>query len=595
MTLRRLLAAALAGFGTCGLWIAALTIEGNPELLAGGADAAALAGWFVAVYAGLGVLAALAAAAVVALVRRAAGSRRAEPATRLFVYLLAVAPVAGALLLPDSGLHRTLLTNALFGGATRTGLLAAAAVVASALAGWLIDRFARGLARRGVPVIVLPAVLWLALIGWGTARLVTAGSCGLPDEYRAAAGVTVAQPFSSARAAPRVPLVLLCIDGADPDDALEPLIAAGELPTFEKLKRQGVSGELATLYPTLSPAIWTTIATGKPPAEHGVHHFVLFDLPGLDRPVRHFPLHTGLNFRVVSAIERLPGAPAIQVPYSSNLRRARALWQIAGERMRVGVYGWRVTWPAEEVDGFNVATGVTLLDELTGDEPAGGDAAGAADAADDRSVYPPDALRRAAEAAPEVSEGGGDDTVAELVGLIAAYRPEFVAAGFYSVDAAQHRSAGQPPVPGLGLPDTVVAAYRRADARLGELLAALGGPGDFNVVVVSDHGFDFEHHHHTHAPPGIFFARGPAFRRNKPVRGLSVYDIAPMVLYALDLPLAADMPGTASRRYRRPIRFPVRPFQVPTYERGGGGDSRWLERPDLEETKRRLRALGYLH
>jgi len=588
MTLRRMLPAALAGFGTCGLWIAALTLEGNPELLASGADALVLVGWFASVYGAVGAAAALVAAIVVALIRRAAGPPRAESAARLSVYALAVTPVAGALLLPDSGLHRTLLTNALFGGPVETALLAAAVLAASVIAGWSIDRLSRRLARRGLPLIVVPLGLWLVLAAWWTTRLLLVD----PDEPRAAVGVTVAQPFSAARAAPRVPLVLLCIDGADPDDALAPLIEAGKLPTFAKLKRQGVSGELQTLYPTLSPAIWTTIATGKPPSEHGVHHFVLFDLPGLDRPIRHFPLHTGLNFRVVSSVERLPGAPAIQVPYSSNLRRARALWEIAGERMRVGVYGWRVTWPAEEVNGFNVATGVTLLDELTGDEPVSGDGSGLPD---DRSIYPPDALRRAALASPATSARPGADTVAELLGLIAAYRPGFVAAGFYSVDAAQHRAAREPRLPGLGLPPSVVAAYRRTDAHLGELLAMLGGPGDFNLIVVSDHGFDFEHHHHTHAPPGIFVARGPAFRRNRPVAGLSVYDVAPIVLYALGLPLAADMPGTASRQHRRVIRRPVRSFQVPTYELGPAGDGRLLEPPDLEETKRRLRALGYLH
>jgi predicted AlkP superfamily phosphohydrolase/phosphomutase len=142
----------------------------------------------------------------------------------------------------------------------------------------------------------------------------------------------------------------------------------------------------------------------------------------------------------------------------------------------------------------------------------------------------------------------------------------------------------------------VADAYRRADSRLGWLTATLDALyGEVNLIVVSDHGFDFRHHHHTHAPPGLFLAHGPAFKRGRRIDGLSVYDVAPMVLHALGLPVAEDMPATAAKRYRRPFRAPGPAVRIATYERGPAGDARLLEPPRLEETKRRLRALGYLH
>ena len=44
-------------------------------------------------------------------------------------------------------------------------------------------------------------------------------------------------------------------------------------------------GNLATIQPMLSPMLWTSIATGKRPAKHGVHGFVE-PLPDGGRAVR---------------------------------------------------------------------------------------------------------------------------------------------------------------------------------------------------------------------------------------------------------------------------------------------------------------------
>jgi hypothetical protein len=411
-------------------------------------------------------------------------------------------------------------------------------------------------------------------------------------------------------------VVLLCVDGADLG-VLLPLAEAGELPTFTALMRDGVWGELATLRPTLSPVVWTTLATGMPPEVHGIRHFTHVRLPGLERPILQFPLHSGLNFHLLPLLERLPGVPQLEVPNTSNLRRVGALWNLVGRRYPVGVWRWLVTWPAEPVPGFAVAGGIGWAQFVTG-LPRDSLAEGA--------VYPPGLLegRPAARALPvtdaDLARYGGegwaadsragedgprralvvsslrDPTARVLPELIAETGARFTAAAFYSVDP-YHHLFGRLRGGGGRFSGAVDEAYRLTDRRLGELLAALG-PG-VRVIVVSDHGFDFAQNHHTWAPPGVLFARGPGFAAGRRVEGLSVYDVAPLVLRLLDLPLAEDMPGTRRGAWRRLLTpgfrasHPTR--RIASYgTAGAAGDERSLASPRDEEIKRVLRSLGYI-
>jgi len=46
-----------------------------------------------------------------------------------------------------------------------------------------------------------------------------------------------------------------------------------DLPTFERLFAESSMAELTSTVPPMTPQAWTTIATGRPPAEHGVQDF----------------------------------------------------------------------------------------------------------------------------------------------------------------------------------------------------------------------------------------------------------------------------------------------------------------------------------
>jgi predicted AlkP superfamily phosphohydrolase/phosphomutase len=73
-------------------------------------------------------------------------------------------------------------------------------------------------------------------------------------------------------------VLLIGWDAAD-WQMIRPLMDAGQMPTLRGLVDRGVWGNLVTLQPILSPMIWTSIATGKRPAKHGIYGFTE-PLPG---------------------------------------------------------------------------------------------------------------------------------------------------------------------------------------------------------------------------------------------------------------------------------------------------------------------------
>lgn len=101
-------------------------------------------------------------------------------------------------------------------------------------------------------------------------------------------------------------------------DLIDPLIEQGKLPTFARLKREGVWGSPVSvdLPPDLNPWVtWTTVYTGRSREAHNV---------------------TFLQ----------------QPPETITAQR---IWELAAERgVKVGVYGSLCSWPPRAVDGFYV-------------------------------------------------------------------------------------------------------------------------------------------------------------------------------------------------------------------------------------------------
>jgi hypothetical protein len=107
-------------------------------------------------------------------------------------------------------------------------------------------------------------------------------------------------------------VLLIGWDGAG-WDMIDPLLAAGRMPNLASLLERGVRGTHVARRPLLSPVIWTTIATGRPPHEHGI--------VGYAQPWR--------NRRGVS-------------PVRATSRRCPAIWELIDG---AHVIGWPVTHP----------------------------------------------------------------------------------------------------------------------------------------------------------------------------------------------------------------------------------------------------------
>ncbi|MBU1131696.1 alkaline phosphatase family protein [Patescibacteria group bacterium] len=134
-------------------------------------------------------------------------------------------------------------------------------------------------------------------------------------------------------------VLILGIDAAT-WDIITPMLERGRLPNIAKLMREGVVATPETQNPTISPAIWTTIATGKFTDKHGIRNF----------------LDTSENYEY-------------QFVGSEN-RTAKALWNILSDKGdKIGLFSYWATWPPEKINGY-VVTDMALIDSEKGISPS---------------------------------------------------------------------------------------------------------------------------------------------------------------------------------------------------------------------------------
>ncbi len=419
------------------------------------------------------------------------------------------------------------------------------------------------------------------------------------------------QPEVEEPPGPRV--LFIGVDGLD-WGRVQRLADEGRLPNIAGLMEEGSSGVLHSLYPYLSPSIWTSIATGKREDKHGIAGFLV------DR-----------------------GTTTNPTPTSSNMRTARAMWQILNDAGHsTGVIGWLVTWPAEPVSGYMISSRFhTLLrDKLldVGDEEML--------ARKRQSVHPPGIWDDAVSLRVDDADVS-DETVAAFLGGDLPQSEEAAAAvrefrRIYASDqttlAMAHRFFGDVPTDlaavyfrGLDTschmywrymePDTwpeelqpeMVSAfaplienyYERIDGIVGEVLAHRSA--QTTVVLCSDHGFaghsgypGFEGELAVgvsmHREDGIVIIAGPGVAQGTRIDGASILDVAPTVLATLDIPLGEDMDGQLLDAAFEPGWLEQHPVSfIETHETGErNGDSEPIPSPVDEEVIERLKTLGYI-
>lgn len=232
---------------------------------------------------------------------------------------------------------------------------------------------------------------------------------------------------------------------------VDPLLDAGRLPHLARLLGRGVRSPLRSTIPPVTPAAWTAMATGLLPARSGVLGFRRLDL---SRPSGFDP--------VLASSADLVGRTLFE--------HAAAL----GEP--VALAGWPMTWPPLPLPGGVVLAGwprpVTRL------APTWPRALSRRLGAWGEGETIP--RHRAPTIAEEIASAAWwDRRHAEVAALwLRTRRDAIVACVLPGTDHLAHKLWGD---------DRLADHYARADAHLGELVAAAGD--DAAVMLVSDHGF----------------------------------------------------------------------------------------------------------
>ncbi len=420
-----------------------------------------------------------------------------------------------------------------------------------------------------------------AYIGYALFSVVAVASLYLPFAVRPA--VETASP-----SVPRLPLedspsphrlTIIGVEAASMSYIL-PAIAEGKLPNFARLIEGGASGALRTLHPTESLAVWTTVATGKLPREHGLHGFYRYRFLGETPPFSLLP--RGLQIRRMERLGLLKRGAV-----TSSLRRTETLWSILTSfGVKVGLVRWWGTYPAEPINGFVVSELFHRQVQEQFDPPL------------PDLTYPPDLWRELLpyvvrtqdiddaeiqryvdsslaipgdkfEWEPLLRSALADDATYHAIGraLRETYAPEVYGVYFFGLDRVGHaffryhqpESFGDVNEIEINKYGRVIEAYyNHFDTILGDYFQSR--QPDEILVVLSGHGMEplpltrrilegFKGNqnlfgYHESGPDGILCLYGPGIAKGAKIQGASVVDVTPTLLYLMGLPLGQDMDGT---------------------------------------------------
>lgn len=414
---------------------------------------------------------------------------------------------------------------------------------------------------------------------------------------------------------------------------IERLLAEGTMPNLQCLIDGGVHARLRSLPSTKSPLVWTSIATGKVPAKHGINDFGSFQFPGMVNNFSTYPDGLGY-YRLISRL-----LPSADLPVTSTTRKTAALWEILSQaKHTTGMIGWWATWPAEPVNGFMISDRFTytlfnpratartvkkgqtypveLLDEVSqfirtpdsitdaeyqrflpnvpkaATQPANWNQ-------DEYQDWNPMYQFRLAYSAAESYRSAG-------LYLYQKYHPSYLGVYFQGTDMVSHFFwQYYRPDEFISVPDSDAARYgnvipefyRYMDQILGEFLKILD-PGT-DVLVVSDHGFGYDlnpriaYRTGEHRLEGVLIANGPHFRQGLNLEEISVLDILPTLLYLYNLPEGADMDGRVISEALDSTFVADHPLtRIKSYDTGPRNSSITRSAADLQ-VKDQIKALGY--
>jgi hypothetical protein len=371
---------------------------------------------------------------------------------------------------------------------------------------------------------------------------------------------------------------VLGIDGLE-RRMTEQLLEQGEMPHLQALLATAAQGRLRAEPERVPALVWTTIATGRGAAAHGIQSADARRIPGLRTLVS---LDTTAN-PFVSALGRATDLLRLTraEPPTSGLRGIKTFWNVASEKgLRVGIVNWWATWPAESVNGYVVSDRAFFKLEKGGPP--------------DREVYPPAAFERVRALLPEEADRPrrlDRFSLAAARALRGKDPPDLEALYLPGLDIFTMQQIGD--APGADLADlftrltAIHAYYRFLDDLIGEAAADQGGRDV--LVLVADPG----RLPRAHGPAeGILAVLGGPLG-TADLGLVSERDLAPTVLHLLGLPVSRELDGRVLEEALAPAFRAQHPLRyVAAYGRRAAPPAAQsdFDRQMLEE----LRSLGYI-
>ncbi len=207
------------------------------------------------------------------------------------------------------------------GGLLSTVLAATSGVLGAALF-FLRKRIRRGAGWFGRRSVLVKAGVVIAVLA--------AASLYIGAKWT---GDTIVKATEERKSSPRI--IVIGMDGLD-YGIMKQLIAGKQLPNFEKLARSGTFAPLNPTMPPESPVVWTTIATGKNPGEHGIFDFIQRD---------------PATYKLRLAICETGGKAASLYSYKPVVEE-KTFWSELNEKgISTTVIRWPLTFPAQGLDG----------------------------------------------------------------------------------------------------------------------------------------------------------------------------------------------------------------------------------------------------
>jgi len=348
-------------------------------------------------------------------------------------------------------------------------------------------------------------------------------------------------------------VVLIGIDGLE-WDVIYPLIEKGELLNIKRLMDDGIYGNLTSIIPSKSPVVWTTIATGRTPADHGITDYLINNETA-----------------------------------SSKHRKVDAIWNILNrDGYSTGIVGYYSTWPVEKVAGYMISDRFRIMIEKKQEDKKDFESYSIAN--NKGLAYPFSLMNKYIQNIAKkgfLSENNNieikdDDSYDKALTDIyfSAYRADRI-----NMDIAKYLLINEPQpdlfmvyLPGIDwishyfwrfyqpeinythfptpvtkqekerFGEIILDYYKVIDGIIGHLQTLV--EEDTTIIVISDHGFqalpwllnnNSYYISGLHKHQGVFIAHGPTIRTVGEINDISVYDITPLILYIKGLPPGKKM------------------------------------------------------